>query len=305
MNFHIYRNSKDTQGICVSLNAILSRIKSGAKELDAKTEVANSLAKGDSDAYRDYKATLLPAVIFSASMDGQGRTQNHVVGHTGLIVVDFDNVSDMGSTLAELHVDSHLLLAYVSPSGRGIKAVFPITPIPEISQHKQAYRQVIDYCRETYTEADTSGSDINRCAFLAHDPLLIHNPNAIPIEIDLTEVKPVSKPIRYTGDVDISILDHINPDTLDYEDWLRVGFACKTAGLPCEVWDAWSRRGSRYQEQECEKRWNGFTRDTVTWSTVVYLAMQNGYQPQSQNGSNSLHRRIHKPIHKPIHRRIS
>ena len=280
MHICVYRNSKDTKGVHVSLDSLLERIRSGAKGLDDKTRLANTLAEGNVNTYRDYKATQLPAVVFSARMDGKGRKLANAVEHTGLVVVDFDKVSDLGSVLADLHNDPQVFVAYVSPSNRGIKVVFRVDPIPAVNQHKQAYTQVVAHCEGVYPEADTGGSDINRYAFLSHDPLCIHNPNAIPIDVDLTEVKPETpKPIAYTGDVDVVALDYIDPDTLDYEQWLQVGFACKTAGVPCGVWDTWSRRGRRYEDAECTKRWAGFTGIGITWSTVVYLARKGGYQP--------------------------
>ena len=279
MKINIYKSSKDTRGVCVSLESVLSRIRSGARGLDEKTKIANRLAVGDPNTYRQFKASELPAVIFSAEMTGNGRTQAHATRHTGLVVIDFDNLADLGSTLATMHHDPHIFIAFVSPSGHGIKSVFRVEPVPEVDQHKIAFEQVVDYCENTYPDVDTAGSDINRFCFLAHDPLLIYKANAIPIPIDLTEIPtPVAKPIQH-GKVDPAILDYINPDTLDYDDWLRVGFACKTAGLPCSVWDAWSRRGKRYQDEECTKRWDGFTKNLVTWATVVHFAKQNGYEP--------------------------
>lgn len=81
-----------------------------------------------------------------------------------------------------------------------------------------------------------------------------------------------------SGAVDTKALDYIDPNDLDYNQWLSVVTACKVAGLSWQEVDAWSRRGVRYAEREVESRWNGLNLD-VSWGAVVNLAKQNGYIP--------------------------
>ena len=63
----------------------------------------------------------------------------------------------------------------------------------------------------------------------------------------------------------------MDPDC-GYEAWYRVGAALyhesggSQEGL--SMWDAWSAKGSKYRDGECEKKWNSFKtnrEDTVTW----------------------------------------
>lgn len=75
-----------------------------------------------------------------------------------------------------------------------------------------------------------------------------------------------------------AILSHIDPDQ-SYDEWLKVGMALKQEGEPLSVWDEWSRRGSKYHEGECEKKWNGFNGEGVTGGTLVHIAQQYGYKP--------------------------
>ena len=94
--------------------------------------------------------------------------------------------------------------------------------------------------------------------------------------------------IAYTGEVDITALVHIDPNDLDYNQWLSVITACKQAGLTWQQVDLWSRRGGvRYTEGEVEARWQGLRLD-VSWGAVVNLAKENGYKPTRPSRQASL-----------------
>lgn len=81
------------------------------------------------------------------------------------------------------------------------------------------------------------------------------------------------------------LLEYINPAALDYQEWVNVGMALKHEGLPCSVWDEWSKADKRYHHGECERKWNGFngSMSPVTGGTIVALAKRGGWQP-SQSG---------------------
>jgi hypothetical protein len=80
------------------------------------------------------------------------------------------------------------------------------------------------------------------------------------------------------------MLASVNPDDLDYEQWLRIGMAIKSQypeedGL--EMWDKWSQQGERYKEGECEIRWDGFSdAGTVRMGTLFWHAQQHGWEPE-------------------------
>ncbi len=82
--------------------------------------------------------------------------------------------------------------------------------------------------------------------------------------------------IRALGAIDVS--------TLSYQDWINVGFALKTEGLPCSVWDEWSRGDKRYHPGECQRKWETFNgSDTpVTVATIYQMAKDRGYSAVSE-----------------------
>lgn len=78
-----------------------------------------------------------------------------------------------------------------------------------------------------------------------------------------------------------NMLSYIDPDELEYEEWLKVGQAIHTqhpdeGGL--ELWDRWSQKGERYEEGECDLRWKGFKPyGPVRIGTLVHFAQRGGY----------------------------
>ena len=38
------------------------------------------------------------------------------------------------------------------------------------------------------------------------------------------------------------MLDFLDPSLLNYEEWVKVGFALKEEGFSVSVWDEWSKR---------------------------------------------------------------
>ena len=75
------------------------------------------------------------------------------------------------------------------------------------------------------------------------------------------------------------VLQSVDPAALSYQDWVNVGMALKQEGYPCEVWDSWSQRDSRYHAGECARKWRGFNGSAapVTGGTIVQLAREQGW----------------------------
>jgi hypothetical protein len=78
------------------------------------------------------------------------------------------------------------------------------------------------------------------------------------------------------------MLTMIDPDALSYEDWVRVGMSLKATcgddGL--EIWDEWSRHGSRRKNGECTGRWKTFKEDgPIGFGTLLFMAKEAGWRP--------------------------
>ncbi|MFY2154658.1 AAA family ATPase [Cytobacillus firmus] len=82
----------------------------------------------------------------------------------------------------------------------------------------------------------------------------------------------------------ISLLDYIDPSSLDYQEWLNVGMALKQEGYTASDWDDWSKGDSfRYRPGECFKKWTSFEGSGITGATITQMAKDNGWSPIRNN----------------------
>jgi hypothetical protein len=59
----------------------------------------------------------------------------------------------------------------------------------------------------------------------------------------------------------------------EYFMWIRIGLSLKELGDDgFRLWDAWSRKSSKYNQKACEYRWKKFVPRTISIGTLFYLA---------------------------------
>jgi hypothetical protein len=112
---------------------------------------------------------ITPAGIFSHRANAGLRSLS------GLLVLDFDHLPDVGAAKAALQADEVLALGLVmlftSPSGNGLKAIFWIDTN---EGHLENFRAYADYVSGHYASlglvADEAGKDVARACFLPFDP---------------------------------------------------------------------------------------------------------------------------------------
>jgi hypothetical protein len=121
----------------------------------------------------------LPGILFSGTF--RKRSAKELIQHSGLICMDFDYVDQPDQVIDNMRFDPHLALAFISPRGNGVKAVFCI---PQDCDHQKAFETVRDYCATMYElEADESGKDVSRLCFLSVDPDAHYAPDAVPLRV--------------------------------------------------------------------------------------------------------------------------
>ena len=300
----VYKNSSDTTGVTVSLEAVINRITSGNKGLAEKTHMCRILKQTDPPAYDAYKNSELPAAIFAGMFPQKRgmRKAKHLVQHSGYIVLDIDGLTDtqIPDVLSEFAQHPYIRLAFVSPSGKGIKAVVKVDPVPRNDmEHKGAWQACVDFfddlTDEYRFEIDTTGKDCSRLCYLAHDAHAIIHENVPAIEWDkdawLTEQAERQQRLEaasanFKGEADLAALDYI-PNDCDYETWRNIGMAIKHAGFGVDVFQKWTggrrkRSTGEWVDEDILSHWGRFNRSTgsiVTWGTVVFIAKENGYKP--------------------------
>lgn len=150
--------------------------------VEAKGKFASTIqsirATSDEEKQSELKRSL-PAVMFSGTF--RKRSSKELIQHSGLICMDFDHIEKPEEIIDTMRFDPHLALAFVSPRGNGVKAVFCI---PQDGDQAAAFDTVRDYCSSMYElEADESGKDVSRLCFLSVDPVAHYEPNAVPLKV--------------------------------------------------------------------------------------------------------------------------
>ena len=162
------------------------------------------------------------AVLFSG-----GKQQKHIVGYTGMSIVDLDHIApeDMARVLTAVRNDPHTLLAYTTISGEGVRVLFryavnKTTDCPDYTDlltdgsstpntnnlsnprnlwlNNQEYRRVFEQGNEYYSNLlhlsyDEKCKNATRLSGMAHDPEVYYNPDAVPIVVDMAK-KTVGRP---------------------------------------------------------------------------------------------------------------
>lgn len=84
----------------------------------------------------------------------------------------------------------------------------------------------------------------------------------------------------------ISALHYLDVAKMSRAEWIAVGMALKEEGLPCSVWDEWSRNDSRYHAGECERKWESFqgTATPIRGGTIIQMAKDRGWTPYGEDG---------------------
>lgn len=113
----------------------------------------------------------LPAIIWSGTFSR--RATSGLIQHSGLICADIDKVPDR---LKELAItawnDQHVVAAFVSPTGTGLKIVFRTDSFDSVREHVAShYRAVVD----------EAAKDVARLCFVSHDPEAFYNEEAEPL----------------------------------------------------------------------------------------------------------------------------
>lgn len=176
----LFRNATSSKPIREpELGDVLDWIRRGnyAGQVERVRAVANKKERDE------LKASILPGVTFSGTF--KERNRDSLKRHSGIVVLDFDAVVGVEAFKAELAADPHVLAAFVSPSGSGVKAVVPVSPAPRGNDEQH---QAFAALKEIYPldDLDEGAKSIVQLCFLSYDPGLYLNVEAVPVEVSLS-----------------------------------------------------------------------------------------------------------------------
>ena len=163
---------------------ILTDIKTG-KYRGPVTYIRKCLQEQKLESYEKAKKGL-PAFTPSGQFEG-GRNQETLKKYSGIIVLDFDKLSQeqLKKCRESVMDDSFTLSVFISPSGNGLKVFVQTQATP--ATHKDTFLKVQAYYEQlTGLSIDKSGKDYTRLCFMSLDPDLYHNPNSQVFTINQT-----------------------------------------------------------------------------------------------------------------------
>ena len=155
-----------------TLATVVERIKSPSKKI---TELVLQLREGNQLTQKEFRAVKeqLPIVCFSGKFET--RKDSDIIDHSGLIVIDFDDL-DPDDAKSFIATDDYTLLCFVSPSNRGLKVVVRVSN-PE--RHRDHFRALSAYYSKEYgLIADPTGINESRACFESLDPDVVYNESA-------------------------------------------------------------------------------------------------------------------------------
>lgn len=155
----IFKNLFDTSSAFNrDVSVAINRIRNGnSKEL---VEQIRQLPKEKADELK--KA--LPGACYGGSF--RNRSIRGLIKESGLMIIDLDGLENAEQERDNLRENPYIYSAWVSPSGKGVKALVKI--LPDAANYKAYFESFGEYLASPYWDGNTS--DISRFSFESYDP---------------------------------------------------------------------------------------------------------------------------------------
>lgn len=176
----IFKNIFSKEPYYISVDEALERIRQGRSK-NVVDEIRKTI---DKDKANKLKSNL-PSVCFSGKFD-KDRTEEQLIEHSGFIVLDFDNVADLREKQTEIISNDFVYACWVSPSGKGLKALIKILNPKKHRQHFEALQQI-------FPDVDKSGINVSRVCYESFDSDIYINKEATTF----SKIKKVEKVVTY------------------------------------------------------------------------------------------------------------
>jgi hypothetical protein len=97
--------------------------------------------------------------------------------HSGLMICDYDKIpeNEFEAVFNEVKIIPHVITAFISPSGKGFKAVVSI-PKSSPEEHSRRFKAFSERFACQYF--DSKNKDVSRACFESYDPNIYINENA-------------------------------------------------------------------------------------------------------------------------------
>ena len=192
----VFKNAKGTvPSGAISLEDLFREVRDGAH----RAPIEGIRAEQDKDQQNELKKHL-KAVTFSGKVTSGGRAKAMEEGrfaHSGFLQIDLDADDLQGQPPADvrdvLAEDPHIVTAFISPRGNGVKAVMLVPPAATKADHTATFLSAESYMAATYElKVDTATKDPVRMCFVSYDPEARWNSEAVPLVPITAEPSPTA-----------------------------------------------------------------------------------------------------------------
>ena len=128
----IFKNIFSKEPIYIEVDVALERIRT-ERSKEQVNLIRNCL---DKERANELKKNL-PSVCFSGKF-GNNRTDAELIKHSNFLILDFDKVDDCAVKKLLLISEPYVYATWVSPSGKGVKALIRIADGKKHKEHFQA-----------------------------------------------------------------------------------------------------------------------------------------------------------------------
>lgn len=288
-----------TQPTKLSLDSFLKYIKDG-KWGDRVNDVREALKKASTSDEKGKIKGSLPNATISGYFDKRGN--NHLVSHSGFILIDIDDLGDsINDTIKVLRDDPYTYALFKSVSGNGLGVVIKIDP----EKHLQSFKSLEHYYSFNYNlRVDPACKDVARTRFVSHDPDTYINKKALEFDLLINdEGKSVKKYNDIKGDVlkkeaerAVKFLEDNTINITDgYENWFTVAMALATS-LKEDGRDLFHRISAlspQYDSVLCGQKYDNCLNSgtgSITIGSFFHMLKDHGFTPDSRgmNRNNNL-----------------
>ena len=216
-SFSLFANFKQTTPSEITLDRVYRLITTDS-DLRDRTEKFRFYLRVGNKQMSACEKTSCPAFTPAVRCEG-GRKRMHIKAYTGLSLCDLDHIPEerMAEAFAAVCADPHVLLAYHTISGRGLRVIYAFlfedgssvadadpADRKTLRVYQEGYRQGNElFARLAGLEYDSSCKNPERISGTAYDPDAYYNPDAVAIRIeqplqmpDGGDLKIVPSPVR-------------------------------------------------------------------------------------------------------------
>lgn len=280
MNVTFYSNIKDVDSRQeYGIESLLDMIRNGAYQ-DIVLKVRR---EKDKDIRKALKAKV---PNFTVSGTFTRREDQALVQHSGLIAIDFDDISDIDRTFEMLCNDRYTFALFRSISGYGLCCLVKINA----DKHVESFEGLKDYYwRMMELTIDPACRNVSRTRYISYDPDLYHNEDADVFK-ETKRIKEIDRSTHFihTDAKFQRIVNAIDRDiTGSYHQWSQIGFGI-AATYGAEGWAAFDRIssfGPTYKPEACRKQYDNCVKHangSVSINTFYYYAKQAGIDISNQ-----------------------